>query len=122
TDIKELGEQNYLRRNELRDFQRAYEFLHRVRNELHFQKKRPTDLLDLEAQPRIAHGLGYTNRNILGRVEQFMRDYYRAAQTIYRISKVVESRLALTLEKPSRFLSFREVVRSRRHERIKRID
>jgi [protein-PII] uridylyltransferase len=122
TDIKQLGEQNYLRRNELRDFQRAYEFLHRVRNELHFQKKRPTDLLDLEAQPRIAHGLGYTNRNILGRVEQFMRDYYRAAQTIFRISKVVESRLALTLEKPSRFLSFREVVRSRRHERIKRID
>ena len=122
TDIKQLGEQNYLRRNELRDFQRAYEFLHRVRNELHFQKKRPTDLLDLESQPRIAHGLGYTNSNILGRVEQFMRDYYRAAQTIYRISKVVESRLALTLEKPSRFLSFREVVRSRRYERVKHID
>lgn len=122
SDVKELGEQNYLRRNELRDFQRAYEFLHRVRNELHLQKKRPTDLLDLEAQPRIAHGLGYTNRNVLGRVEQFMRDYYRAAQTIYRISKLVESRLALTLDKPSRFLSFREVVRSRRHERVKRID
>ncbi len=122
TDIKQLGEQNYLRRNELRDFQRSYEFLHRVRNELHFQKKRPTDLLDLEAQPRIAQGLGYTNRDVLGRVEQFMRDYYRAAQTIYRISKVVENRLALTLEKPSRFLSFREVVRSRRYERVKHID
>ncbi len=121
-DIKELGEQNYLRRNELRDFQRAYEFLHRVRNELHFQKKRPTDVLDLEAQPRIALGLGYTNRDMLGRVEQFMRDYYRSAQTIYHISKVVENRLALTLEKPSRFLSFREVVRARRHERVKRID
>lgn len=122
TDIKELGEQNYLRHNELRDFQRAYEFLHRVRNELHFQKKRPTDILDLEAQPRIALGLGYNNRDMLGRVEQFMRDYYRAAQTIYRISKLVENRLALTLEKPSRFLSFREVVRARRHERVKRID
>jgi [protein-PII] uridylyltransferase len=122
TDIKQLGEQNYLRRNELRDFQRAYEFLHRVRNELHFQKKRPTDLLDLEAQPRIAQGLGYTNQDMLGRVEQFMRDYYRAAQTIYRISKVVENRLALTLEKPSRFLSFREVVRSRRYEKVKHID
>ncbi|MBC8039793.1 MAG: [protein-PII] uridylyltransferase [Opitutaceae bacterium] len=122
TDIKQLGEQNYLRRNELRDFQRAYEFLHRVRNELHFQKKRPTDLLDLEAQPRIAQGLGYTNQDMLGRVEQFMRDYYRSAQTIFRISKVVENRLALTLEKPSRFLSFREVVRARRYERVKHID
>ena len=122
TDIKELGEQNYLRRNELRDFQRAYEFLHRVRNELHFQKKRPTDVLDLEVQPRIAHGLGYTHRDILGRVEQFMRDYYRAAQTIYRISKLVENRLALTLEKPSRFQSFRDIVRARRFERVKHID
>ena len=122
TDIKELADQNYLRRNELRDFQRSYEFLHRVRNELHFQKKRPTDVLDLEAQPRIALGLGYSNLDMLGRVEQFMRDYYRAAQTVFRISKLVESRLALTLEKPSRFLSFRDIVRARRHERVKHID
>lgn len=122
TAIKELGDQNYLRLNELRDFQRAYEFLHRVRNELHFQKKRPTDVLDLEAQPRIALGLGYTHRDMLGRVEQFMRDYYRSAQTIYRISTLVENRLALTLEKPSRFLSFRDIVRARRHERVKHID
>ncbi|HEY9250969.1 MAG TPA: ACT domain-containing protein, partial [Rariglobus sp.] len=83
---------------------------------------RPTDVLDLEAQPRIALGLGYTHRDILGRVEQFMRDYYRSAQTVYRISKLVENRLALTLEKPSRFISFRDVVRARRHERVKRID
>jgi len=122
SQMKELADQNYLRRNELRDFQRAYEFLHRVRNELHFQKKRPTDVLDLEAQPRIALGLGYSNRDILGRVEQFMRDYYRSAQTVFRISKLVESRLALTLEKPSRFISFRDVVRARRYERVKRID
>lgn len=122
SDIRELASQNYLRRNELRDLQRSYEFLHRVRNELHLQKKRATDVLDLEAQPRIAYGLGYTHRNLLGRVEQFMRDYYRAAQTIYRITKLIENRLALTLEKPSRFLSFREVVRARRHERVKHID
>jgi [protein-PII] uridylyltransferase len=121
-DMKELAAQNYLRRNELRDFQRSYEFLHRVRNELHVQKKRPTDVLDLEAQPRIAFGLGYTNRDILGRVEQFMRDYYRAAQTIFRISKLLESRLALTLEKKDGRISFREAVRSRRYERVKRID
>lgn len=121
-DVKELAAQNYLRRNELRDFQRSYEFLHRVRNELHLQKKRPTDVLDLEAQPRIAFGLGYTNREILGRVEQFMHDYYRAAQTIFRISKLLESRLALTLEKSGNTISFREAVRSRRFERVKHID
>src|SRR5690606_21336615 len=72
--------------------------------------------------PRIALGLGYTNRNMLGRVEQFMRDYYRSAQTIFRISRLVENRLALTLETPSRFISFRDIVRARRYERVKRID
>ena len=122
SELKDLADQQYLRQNELRDFRRAYEFLHRVRNELHLQKKRPTDVLDLEAQPRIALGLGYANSNMLGRVEQFMRDYYRAAQTIYRISRTVESRLALTVEKTSRFQSFRDLVRSRRYERVKHLD
>ncbi len=122
--IQELAVQNYLRRNELRDFVRAYNFLQRVRNELHFQKKRPTDVLDLEAQPRIAQGLGYNHRTLLGRVEHFMRDYYKSAQTIFRISTIIESRLALTLEKPRTGLigSFREAVRARRDQRSKHID
>jgi [protein-PII] uridylyltransferase len=122
-DLQELATQNYLRRNELRDFQRAYEFLLRVRNELHLQKKRPTDVLDLETQPRIALGLGYANHDILGRVEQFMRDYYRAAQTIHRVARIVENRLSLTLEATEGArVSFLDKVRSRRHERIKRVD
>ncbi len=123
TSMDQLVEQGYLKRNELRDFKRAYEFVLRTRNELHFQSKRPTDLLDLEAQPRIALGLGYTNQDVLGRVEQFMHDYYRAAQTIYRTSRLVENRLALTLDATAdKKISFREAVRAHRHVRSKRID
>lgn len=121
--MDELVDQGYLKRNELRDYKRAYDFLLRTRNELHFQSKRPTDLLDLEAQPRIALGIGYTNRDTLGRVEQFMHDYYRAAQTIFRTSKLVENRLALTLDATAdKKISFREAVRAHRHVRTKRID
>ena len=121
--MDELVEQGYLKRNELRDFHRAYEFLLRVRNELHFQSKRPTDLLDLEAQPRIALGIGYANQDILGRVEQFMHDYYRAAQTIFRTSRLVENRLALTLDAAEdKKISFRDLVRSHRFVKSKRID
>lgn len=121
--MDELVDQGYLKRNELRDYKRAYEFLLRVRNELHFQSKRPTDLLDLEAQPRIALGLGYTNQDTLGRVEQFMHDYYRAAQAIFRTSKLVENRLALTLDATAdKKISFREAVRAHRHVKSKRID
>lgn len=123
TAIDELAAQSYLQRNEARDFQRAYDFLLRVRNELHFQSKRPTDLLTLDIQPKIALGLGYTHHDMLGRVEQFMRDYYRAAQTIHRVAKLIETRLALTLETPDKNrISFRDLIRARKLERTKRID
>ena len=52
-----------------------------------------------------------------------MQDYYRQAQTIFRISKIVESRLALAIrEANGSRLSFREVLRLRRTERAKEID
>ncbi|MFT3870827.1 MAG: [protein-PII] uridylyltransferase [Nibricoccus sp.] len=123
TSIDDLATQNYLTRNDARDFQRAYDFLLRVRNELHFSTKHPTDTLSLDAQPRVGLGLGYTANNTLQRVELFMHDYYRAAQKIYRVSKTLESRLALSLEKPEGLRgSFREVLRSYRFQRSKRLD
>ena len=121
--MEELHTLNYLRRKELADLQRAYNFLLRVRNELHFISKRPTDLLDLEMQPRIALHLGYRQHDALQRVEDFMEDYYRHAQAIFRISKIVESRLALSIrETGGALLSFKEVLRRRRTERAKVID
>ncbi len=122
--MEELHTLQYLRRKELADFQRAYNFLLRVRNELHFLSKHATDLLDLEVQPRVALHLGYRHQNLLHRVEDFMADYYRQAQAIYRISKIVESRLALAISNPRETsrLSFREMLRRRRYERAKEID
>ncbi len=121
--MEELHTLNYLRRRELTDFQRGYNFLLRVRNELHFGSKRPTDLLDLESQPRVASRLGYRQHDVLQRVEDFMADYYRNAQAIYRISKIVETRLALAIrEDNGSRLSIRDVLRLRRTERTKLID
>jgi len=34
---------------------------------------------------------------MLARVERFMQDYYRAAQTIFRVSQIVGERLALSI-------------------------
>ena len=121
--IEELKEQNYMREEELRDFQRGYDFLLRVRHELHYATNHPNDLLNLDNQPRVALGLGYTAEDFVERVEAFMQDYYRHAQAVYRISKLVEDRLALSLAEPapSRF-SLRALIRSRRTERPKSID
>ncbi|BET68836.1 [protein-PII] uridylyltransferase [Opitutales bacterium ASA1] len=123
TTADELVEMAYLKPGELRDFRQAYNFLLRVRNQLHFESKKPTDALNLEKQPRIARALGYDQRDLLERVEAFMRDYYRAAQTIYRISRLLEHRLALATENPEKTkVSFKEVIRARRHDRSKRLD
>ena len=121
--MEELQGQNFLREDELRDFQRGYDFLLRVRHELHYVTQHPNDLLNLDNQPRVALGLGYLASDFVERVEAFMQDYYRHAQAVYRISKIVEDRLALALEEPApaRF-SLRALLSSRRTERTKSLD
>ncbi len=125
-DIKRMGdlcEHNYLNAREHKEFVRAYDFLTRVRNELHFLSRRPTDILDLENQPVVALNLGYTQEDIFKRVEVFMRDYYTHAQAIYRISQLLEQRLALRKDDGSQDrVSFREVIRARKLDRQKQFD
>lgn len=121
--LDELCEMRYLRPNELRDMNRAYTFLLRVRNQLHYESRKPTDLLHLEKQARIALLLGYEDSDALGRVEDFMRDYYRNAQIIHRTATILEHRLALTSDADDGGrISFREVIRARRRDPAKRLD
>ncbi len=122
--IDELAVQNYMRAEDLVGFRRAYDFLLRVRNELHFMSTRATDVMSLDLQPRIAENLGYRQPEMLARVEAFMQDYYRAAQTIFRVSKLVEDRLALSIGRNGKGdkRSFKETLLASRFARTKRID
>src|SRR3954464_12116821 len=122
--IEELATQNYLRADDLAAFQRSYDFLLRVRNELHFMSARSTDVMNLDLQPRIAESLGYKEPEMLPRVEHFMQDYYRAAQAIFRVSKLVEERLALSIGRSSTGASrsFREILLASRFQKTKRLD
>ncbi len=124
TTIDELATQSYLRADDLAAFQRSYDFLLRVRNELHFMSARATDVMSLDLQPRIAENLGYTEKEMLPRVEHFMQDYYRSAQTIFRVSKLVEERLALSIGRNGNGdkRPFRESLLAARFQRAKRID
>ena len=120
---EDLKANNYLHKNELRDFVSGYDYLLRVRNTLHYLSKRPNDVLNLEMQPKVAYQMGFKHRELLARVEEFMREYYRHAQNIYRTSKLLEHRLALTtLDVEDRKLSFREVIKARRMDRTKMVD
>jgi [protein-PII] uridylyltransferase len=121
--MDELVDQHYLSAAELRSFSRAYLFLLRVRNELHYMSKHATDVLSLDIQPRLAANLGYDQPSLLERVEAFMQDYYRHAQAIYRLSKIIEQRLALTIAAGPGFVgSLKNLLLARRSERTKTLD
>ena len=67
-----------------REIEAAVDFLHRVRNELHYHTQAPTDQLTLRLQGIVSTALGYPQRDILRRTEAFMRDYYRHTLNLYQ--------------------------------------
>ncbi len=121
-DIEALEKRGYLRVEERKNLISSYDFLLRVRNQLHFQSKRPTDLLNLENQPLVAFRLGYRQRNILKRVEVFMQDYYQHANTIYRTSERILRRMRMNLLPGRERISFRSVIESRQGGSNKELD
>jgi len=123
SSFSELVRAKLLRPDERVAMRDAYKFLLRTRTELHLQNRRPTDKLGLEQQPNIAEKLDYPQKDIFQRVESFMKDYYRAARTIYNTSEMLKERLALSAVQGSRNkISFREALRSRQHFPMREID
>lgn len=106
-DLETLENKSFLRKDEKRDFEQAYDFLLRVRNELHFQNKRRGDVLSLDRQPKVALNLGNREENVFERVESFMRKYYSAARKIYRISVLLEQRLTRPIDETGKQASKR---------------
>jgi [protein-PII] uridylyltransferase len=68
----------------LREIEEAYDFLMRVRNQLHYHTGKATDILTLQLQGVVATAFGYPQRSMLRRTEAFMRDYYRHTRHLYR--------------------------------------
>lgn len=93
--LKELQEKELISRRERKDLAAAYDFLLRIRNELHYLTGKESDILTKAVQPKVAHALGYTDRSPATRLEKFMRDYYIQARNIYLICRTIEQRLAL---------------------------
>ncbi len=91
----QLVKHQLLRSNERGDLDRAYDFLLRVRTELHYINKRGTDQLTLYYQGIIAENFHYPQDTILRKSEAFMRDYFHHARNIYLISASVADRLSI---------------------------
>ncbi len=89
----ELVQRKLLSDIERRRLDRAYDFLLRVRTELHYLNKRGTDVLSLGFQGQVANNFRYPQKNILRRTEAFMREYYWHARDLYNITEMVVERL-----------------------------
>lgn len=109
---EELRLRDLMSAAEVKQLEAAYDFLLRVRTDLHYHTGRPVDDLPKSIQPAIAHNLGYTDRSPRRRLERMMRDFYTHSRNIYLITQLVEQRLTL-MPTASRFPTFKEILRSR---------
>jgi [protein-PII] uridylyltransferase len=112
--LTDLVKQELLNATERRQLRRAYDFLLRVRNEMHthFAKATPAmDVLTKNLQPTVASALGYTDRSPSARIEKFMRDLYVHMRHIYLITRTLEQRMAVNPEPAGRLGTLRRVFR-----------
>jgi [protein-PII] uridylyltransferase len=118
--LQDLQAHEFISESERKQLSRAYDFILRVRTEMHYHVNRPMDVLSKSLQPAVAHNLGYTERSPSKRIEEFMRDIYRHSRNIFLITRTVEQRLAI-LPKP-RKLSLRAWLPSGRKNSSEIID
>lgn len=64
----------------------THDFELKVRNQLHFQTGRRTDLLSLDQQQQVARNLRYVDTDEMQASEIFMRDYYLNARRLHRLT------------------------------------
>jgi [protein-PII] uridylyltransferase len=105
--LKDLMAREFIIESERRQLRQAYDFLLRVRTEMHYHVNRAMDVLSKNLQPAVAHNLGYRERSPSKRIERFMRDVYTHSRNIFLITRTLEQRLAL-LPKPESRLSLRK--------------
>ena len=83
----QLVGKDWLSESDQRRIERAYDFLLRLRTDLHYATGRATDILHLNLQDQIASRLGYSARKGQLRSESLMRDYYGHTRNILRVTE-----------------------------------
>jgi [protein-PII] uridylyltransferase len=121
--LQDLQAQEFVSASERKQLEAAYDFLLRVRTELHYQINRPGDVLGKNLQPAVAGNLGYTDRSPSQRIEKFMRDLYTHTRNIYLITRTLEQRMAfLPPEVQSRLARLRSLLPRRRRKAPEPVD
>ena len=85
---------DWLSESDQRRIERAYDFLLRLRTDLHYVSKRAADILHLNQQEEIAHRLRYHEKNGQRASEALMRDYYEHTRNIFRVTERITEQFA----------------------------
>jgi [protein-PII] uridylyltransferase len=85
---------DWLSESDRRRIEAAYDFLLRLRTDLHYATGRATDTLHFNVQDQIAQRLGYTQKRGTLRQEALMKDYYGHARNIFRITERITEQFA----------------------------
>jgi [protein-PII] uridylyltransferase len=107
-----------------KEISKAYDFILRVRNAMHYAERRCEDKLTLRLQGVIATHLGYKAKRILHRIEAFMRDYYTATRDILQRSSEIMDRFHLASLEPNKVSRLRALnfLARNRSSKISRFD
>jgi [protein-PII] uridylyltransferase len=78
---------DWLSTTDQRRIDAAYDFLLRLRTDLHYATGRATDILHMNTQELIAQRLGYRPKKGQFRSETLLRDYYDHTRNIFRVTE-----------------------------------
>ncbi|OYP31028.1 [protein-PII] uridylyltransferase [Rhodopirellula sp. MGV] len=85
-DLEKLLRLNTLSREDYRLLRKAYDFLIRLRNELHFRENKAQDILSRATQLEIAESWNYDGDDGVLPVEVFMQQYFEVTRSVRYIS------------------------------------
>ncbi len=112
--VPELVEKGLLSRDELRNFQKAENFLWAVRCHLHLVTKRPEERLTFDVQREIAARMRYVDRPGRSAVEKFMQHYFLIAKQVGDLTGVFLAHLDDSVASRTRIFSLAGIRRSPR--------
>ena len=85
---------DWLSETDRRRIEKAYDFLLRLRTDLHYATGRATDILHLNMQENMAKRLHYAAQNGQLASEVLMRDYYEHGRDIFRVTERITEQFA----------------------------
>ncbi len=85
---------NWLSETDQRHIDAAYDFLLRVRTDLHYANGRGTDILHLNLQEEIARRLHYPQSRGVHRSETLMKEYFEHTRNVFRVTERITEQFA----------------------------